>query len=122
MLLVIISREYLKRKTEILQVLELIYLFFVLAMLANLIGMWLHYIVFVEAGQTYEPGEGFLNYLWKLFIDYRIAFVFSIFGIYFSFIFKEMVFEKEMNPKKKKFMITVGILILLFTVLVYQWH
>jgi hypothetical protein len=114
---------FYKRKTRALTYLFWIFTFFVLAMIANIIGIYWHYITYVENGETYEPaGTGIGVYLIKLFIAYRIAFVFLIMSIWFSFELKELIFEKARSTKKTLFTNLYFIGTLIITIFLYKWH
>lgn len=124
-LAVMISKYYFQRKTEPLKYLFFIFLFFMFAMIANIIGIWLHYYVYLEdvngVMMTYEPGDGIGNYIIKLFIAYRIAFTFLIGSFYYSYKFEELIFEKEPQTKKNKLIYAFSVICLLFTIFVYTW-
>jgi hypothetical protein len=121
-LLGLISKKYINRKTEILKVLFLLFLFMVLAMVTNLFGMWAHYVIYVEDGYTFEPVGGLGAHIMKLFIAYRITYIFTVLAIYCSYLLEQKIFERKPDTRKQRENQVFLLIVILFTIFAYKWH
>jgi hypothetical protein len=104
------------KKTKVVQLLFWVFSFFTLAMIMNTIGTILYRIIYEG---TYPTGP--FSFVIERLLAPRFSLFFIIMAIYFSYLLKLQIFNKEVSPIELWFYRMGAIIIGFFTLFIYEW-